>query len=168
MDIGGFWDMRRIATFGFSAFVVLALTSLSVSAQDRHAGYYYPKPAEVEVYEARSRILAEADRRRRVGFVVAVVNDMLQRPYAPPLSVFVKGEQAQKLIIVANVSGRLDTVYRVRAYLATLTASARATPIFAEYEVEDWFTFLDLAKMMGFEQITVSDGDAFAHQIVLK
>ncbi|MCG8510374.1 MAG: molybdopterin-guanine dinucleotide biosynthesis protein A [Rhodospirillales bacterium] len=162
--------MRPYAALGLPAlaiFVVFALAA-PASADDRHEGYYYPKPRQVEIYEARSRVLEESDRRRRVGFIVAVVNDMLRRPYPPPLSVFVKGGQAEKLIIVSNVDGRLNTVYRVRAYLATLTASARATPIFQEYEVEDWFTFLDLAKMLGFERITISDGDAFAHQILLK
>lgn len=162
--------MRRNAATGLSAIAIIAVCALAApaSADDRHEGYYYPKPAQVEVYEARSRVLEEADRRRRVGFIVAVVNDMLQRPYPPPLSVFVKGEDAEKLIVVSNVPGRLDTIYRARAYLATLTASARTTPIFREYEVEDWFTFLDLARMLGFELITVSDGDAFAHQIILK
>jgi hypothetical protein len=29
-------------------------------------------------------------------------------------------------------------------------------------------TFLDLAKMLGFKQITISDGDKFSHQVFLK
>jgi hypothetical protein len=65
------------------------------------------------------------------------------------------------------VEDRLGTIYRVRALLATLTASARMTPIFRENGVEDLLTFLDLLKMLGFKQITVSDGDKFAHQILL-
>ncbi|MCZ6607252.1 MAG: molybdopterin-guanine dinucleotide biosynthesis protein A, partial [Alphaproteobacteria bacterium] len=76
--------------------------------------------------------------------------------------------QAQKLIIVSNQAGRLDTIYRVRALLATLTSSARATPIFREYKVEDTFNFFDMVKMLGFELITVSDGDTFTHQVVIK
>ena len=80
----------------------------------------------------------------------------------------VKYSPEAKLIIVSNVEGRLDTIYRVRAYLATLTSSARVTPIFRELQVEDWFTFLDLAKLLGFERVTISDGRDFAHQIILK
>lgn len=135
---------------------------------DRHAGYYYPKPAEIEVYEARATTLPGADRRRRVGFVVTLVNAMMTKPFPPGAAFFAKGDDAEKLIIISNRTGQLDTIYRVRALLATLTSSARATPIFTEFNVEDVFTFLDLAVMLGFKQITVSDGDTFSHQILLK
>ena len=147
---------------------ITAIAPASAEDGDRHEGYYYPKPAEVEVYKARAKVLDEADRRHRIGFVVGVVNETLERPYPPPVAVFAKGTDAEKLIIVSNVEGRLDTIYRVRAYLATLTSSARTTPIFRENHVEDWFTFFDLAKMLGFEMITVSDGDEFAHQVLLE
>ena len=136
--------------------------------KDRHAGYYYPKPAAIEVYEARATTLPGADRRRRVGFVVALVNGMLAKPFPPGAAFFAKGEYAEKLIIVSNRKGQLDTIYRVRALLATLTSSARATPLFSDNNMEDYFTFLDLAMMLGFKQITVTDGDTFTHQILLK
>ncbi len=136
--------------------------------KDRHAGYYYPKPADIEVYEARATTLPGADRRRRVGFVVALVNAMQAKPFPPGAAFFAKGDDAEKLIIVSNRKGQLDTIYRVRALLATLTSSARATPIFSDNNMEDVFTFLDLAMMMGFKQVTVSDGEAFSHQILLK
>ena len=108
------------------------------------------------------------NRRRRVGFVVALVTGMLKKPFAPEFSVFVKGDKADKLIIVGNIDGRLDTIYRVRALLATLTSEARVTPIFQNYRAEDRFTFLDLAKMLGFKKITVGDGRDFSHQILIK
>ena len=135
---------------------------------DRHAGYYYPEPSSTHVYKARSRTLPDMDRRRRVGFVVAMVNQSLAMPYPPTYSVFAKGDDARKLIIVSNEPGRLNTVYRARALLATLTSVARNTPIFREFSVEDWFTFLDLAKMLGFKQVTVSDGESFTHQVIVK
>ena len=46
-----------------------------------------------------------------------------------------------------------------------LTAVARTTPLFKEERVEDYFTYLDLCKMLGFELLTVTDGKDFAHQI---
>ena len=136
--------------------------------KDRHAGYYYPKPAAIEVYQARAKTLPGADRRRRIGFVVTLVNAMMTKPFPPGAAFFAKGEDAEKLIIISNRTGQLDTIYRVRALLATLTSSARATPIFTDFNVEDIFTFLDLAVMLGFKQITVSDGDTFSHQILLE
>ncbi len=162
---------RRLITAGVTLFCAFALgCSLAVAQEktDRYVGYYYPKPAAIEVYRARARTLPEADRRRRIGFVIGVVKQMRQRPYPPEYAVFAKGGKAHKLIIVSNRAGRLNTIYRVRALLATLTSVARTTPIFREYNVEDYFTFLDLVKMLGFELVTVSDGDTFTHQIVLE
>jgi hypothetical protein len=135
------------------------------TGRDLHAGYYYPEPAQVETYKARSTILADATRGRRIDFVVALANTMLARPYAPTYSIFVKGDDAEKLIIVSNVPGQLNTVYRARALLATLTSVARTTPIFRSYRVEDLFNFFDLLKLMGFARVTVTDGDTFTHQV---
>ena len=100
--------------------------------------------------------------------MTAIAKQMSELPYAAPYAMFVKGDEADKLIIVANQDGTLTTVYRARALLATLTAFARLTPLFAEYAVEDIFTFFDLAKLLGFRQITVSDGRGFAHQVGIR
>jgi hypothetical protein len=160
------------AALALGAAAALGGAALSpASAQvprDRHAGYYYPPPVSIETYTARAKVMAETNRRRRIGFVINIIASMRQRPYPPLFDIFPKGTDAQKLIIVANQAGRLDTIYRVRALLATLTSIARTMPIFVKYQVETFFTFLDLLKMLGFTQITVSDGAAFAHQIKLK
>ncbi len=51
--------------------------------------------------------------------------------------------------------------------LANLTAQARLTPLLRENNVSDWFTFFDLCRVLGFEQITISDGKSWTHQIKL-
>lgn len=135
---------------------------------ERHAGYYYPPPETTETYIARATPLAGAVRRRRLGFVTALSAEMQGRPYPPDYVVFAKGAQSEKLIIVAVQQGRYDTIFRMRALLATLTAAARLTPLFQELEVDDVYTFFDLATMLGFRQITVSDGERFAHRIYLR
>lgn len=145
-----------------------AVRPAAAISDDRHAGYYYPEPSAIEEYNSRARRLPQATRRMRIGFIVGIVDQILKRPFPPPASVFVKGERAEKMIIVANTPGRLDTIYRIRAYLATLTSVARAMPLFTELQVEDKANFLDLLKLMGFSKLTVSDGDAFTHQIVIK
>jgi hypothetical protein len=58
-----------------------------------------------------------------------------------------------------------NTLYRMRALLATLTAVARVTPLFKQGAVQDYFTCFDLCKLLGFERITVTDGKDFAHRI---
>ena len=93
---------------------------------------------------------------------------MMSNPYPPPFAIFAKGDEAEKLIIVGLYFNSYNTLYRMRALLAILTASSRMTPFFNEVGVEDYFTFFDLAKLLGYTQITVSDGRDFAHRIDIK
>ncbi|HCH57125.1 MAG TPA: hypothetical protein DEV64_08545 [Rhodospirillaceae bacterium] len=62
----------------------------------------------------------------------------------------------------------LATPFRARAVLATLTLRVRAWSLFAELSVHNLFTFYDLAKLLGFKQITLSDGRNWSHRIKLK
>ena len=135
---------------------------------DRHAGYYYPPPQTRETYKAQAITLPDSDRKRRLGFVTAMTASMVAGNYPPPFAIFAKGDDAEKLIIVSVRAGAYDTIYRGRALLAMLTAIARTTPIFSEFGVEDVFTFFDLAKLLGFQKITISDGDKYAHQIFIE
>ncbi len=138
------------------------------SAADRHAGYYYPEPQTKETYKARSRALEEADRALRIGFVTGITQQLMRQPYPPTAAIFAKGAEAQKLIIVSLEDGRVDTLFRARAVFANLTAVSRGMPIMQELGVQDWFTFFDLARMLGFAQITISNGREFAHQVILE
>lgn len=148
--------------------VVVALVGAPAAAQDRHAGYYYPQPQSSETYYPRATPLPEASRDRRLGFVTGITQGQQNAPYPLTHVVFAKGVEAEKLIIVALQDGYFDTIYRARAYLAAMTASARTTPIFGDLQVETSYTFFDLAVLLGFEQITISDGKGFAHQIVFE
>jgi|TARA_B100002003_G_scaffold146842_1_gene135930 hypothetical protein len=136
-------------------------------AQDRHAGYYYPPIGSEEVYHARTPVMDNASREMRIGFVVAQTNRQQQRNYAPRFAIFAKGDEAEKLIILGLDGDSFDTLYRARAMLAQMTASARGSALFRNLAVEDLFTFFDLAKMLGFSKITVSDGKSYAHRINL-
>jgi len=138
------------------------------SGADRHAGYYYPPPDQIEIYKARTQVLPDASQLRRIGFVTAITHENLKRPYPPATVFYAKGEHSQKLIIVALKDGNLNTIYRVRAYLASLTAIARTTTAFQDIQAEGILTFFDLARMLGFDQITISDGRIFTHQVKIE
>ena len=154
--------------FGLGIVGAICATATGAQAGDRHAGYYYPEPATREVYEARSELLPEASRATRIGFVTGIAKQISERPFPPQAVMFAKGTEAEKLIIVALVDGRIDTLYRARAVLANMTAAARLLPAFHEMGVQDWFTFLDLVHMLGFKQITISNGRDFAHQLMIE
>ena len=157
---------KRVALFGLALVVLCAFGA--AQAEERHAGYYYPPPKTQETYVARAKTLEDSDRKRRLGFVTALTAQMLANPYPPPFAIFAKGDDAEKLIIVGLYENSYNTIYRMRGLLAMLTATSRMTPFFNEMGVEDYFTFFDLAKLLGFTQITVSDGRDFAHRIDIK
>ena len=150
------------------AIMLWVLSATPSDSADRHAGYYYPTPGAVETYKARTIPTADADRKMRLGFIVGITRNTLSMPYAPRFVIFAKGEEAEKMIIVALEDDYIDTLYRARALLAQLTAIARTTPLLQELGLADFLTFFDLVKLLGFSQITISDGDRFAHQIMLK
>ena len=141
------------------------LLPVAASAQDRHAGYYYPETGSEETYKARARTLPDSDRDRRLGFIVGFTGEMARDPAPLRFAVFAKGAEAEKLIIVALDDGIFATLFRARAVLATLTSRVRASPLFAELGVQSLFTFYDLAKLIGFKQITISDGRTWSHRV---
>lgn len=138
-----------------------------VGGGDHHAGYYYPAPDSRETYVGHARPLAEADRRIRVGFVVGLEQEIAKHGYPVPYALFAKGSDAQKMIMVALMDGPLDTLYRARGALANLTAEARLLPILKQNGVEDSFNFYDLLILLGYRQITITDGKTWAHQVKL-
>ena len=154
-----------LRTWILPALLVLALQPAVALAEDKHEGYYYPQVTSSETYVARAKVLPQADRNMRIGFVVAQTLGQKDLGYAPRLAIFAKGAQAEKLIVVGLDDTSLATLYRARAVLAQLTAIARSTELFRNLAVEDYFTFFDLARMLGFELITITDGRSYAHQI---
>ena len=165
---------RWMAALAFWA-AMLAAPALAQDADggegnidDKHTGFYYPEPQVVESYGPRTETLPEANRGLRIGFVTGLTNAQLSKPVRPGIAIFAKGSEAQKLIVVALEEGYIDTLYRTRAFFAMMTAVARTLPIFEQHGVEEWFTFYDLCKMLGFELITFTNGKDFAYQVELK
>ena len=147
---------------------IAAFAATAAFADDRHEGYYYPEISSTEVYLSRAAKLDDSNRSRRIGFVIGLTKFIYEQPYPPQFAIFAKGDEAEKLIVVATGDGQFNTIYRARALFASLTALARMSPLFREFAVEEYFTFFDLAKLLGFTQITVSDGDTFAHRIEIR
>lgn len=160
--------MKRI----LAAVAVVALTmaaGLPAYAQDKHDGYYYPPVGDsVETYEARAKVLPDATRAARVAFVTDLTRKQFAGPYPAQYAIYAKGEDAEKMIIVALEDDIFRTLFRARAVLAQMTAQARSTEFFKANSVDDYFTFFDLLRLMGFEQLTISDGQTWSHRIELK
>ena len=137
------------------------------AAQDRHDLYFHPTPKFEETYNARSWVLLGSDRDRRLGFVAGLTRELFDDPAPQRYAIFAKGSDVEKLIIVALDDEVFSTMFRARAVLTTLTSRVRALPLFAELGVQSLFTCYDLAKLLVFKQITVSDGRNWSHRINL-
>jgi len=148
-------------------FLVLFASTPALADDTRHEGYYYPTPQTEERYRPRVGTVLEADRRTRIAFTTGLTSQMLAAPSPPRFAIFAKGGEARKLIIVALSDGNFNTLYRIRALLAMLTAYARSSPAFAQHPNPESLTFLDLIALIGFEQVVVSDGRELAHRIIL-
>jgi hypothetical protein len=142
--------------------------AVSNGAESRHEGYYYPKITSREIYKARTKVLAKMNRHERLLFVAATTQQQGSASYAPRYVVFAKGDEAEKLIIVGLDDQTLGTIYRSRALLAALSSLARLTPLLRDADLEDTLTFYDLAKLLGFAQITISDGRSRSHRVILQ
>lgn len=136
--------------------------------ESRQEGYYYPKLTSREVYKARAQTMPGVDRRSRLLFLSDMAKEQSTAPYQPTFVLFAKGDDAEKLILIGMQDGGINTLYRARAVLAGLSSMARLTPFFKETKVEDVLTFLDLMKLLGFTQLTLSDGHSFSHRITIQ
>ncbi len=145
--------------------------ALEIAGEDEegnlHEGYYYPKPQTIEHYTARVVALPDSDKIRRQGFVIGMARQLVSAQYAPDYAIFAKGNDSQKLIIVGLHDGALDTIYRARALFASMTLIARSTPFFQKNAQAEETTFFDLLKLLGFKQVTITDGKEFCHQVII-
>ncbi|MEO1471577.1 MAG: hypothetical protein AAFV86_21275 [Pseudomonadota bacterium] len=152
--------------------LVLTLTlalGIAAPAAAQQEGYYYPPVTSEEVFERRIAPPQDAANRAvRVAFTVEVTKAQLAAPETPRFAVFAKGTDAQHMIIVALDDEIFRTLHRARAVLAQLTANARGTPFFQKNGIQTVATWFDMAKLLGFRDIVISDGVAWSHKIVLK
>ena len=138
------------------------------AGEDRYIGYYYPKPTATETFETSMQTIAGAERAQRVQFVTVVSQGTIQSAYRVPYAVFAKGEKADRLIIVGLQQGELNTIYRMRALLANMTTMSRLSPFFQERTVAEDATFFDLLKLLGFRELTITDGEKTTLQVTIK
>lgn len=162
-------SLRLFAPLLFSALFLLGLSVIGVEAKDdRYIGYYYPEPQSEESYQAPLPAMNGVSRFSRVGFVTQLDQLQKKRPYAPDYHMYAKGGGAQKLIIVAVAEGRYNTLYQLRGLLASMTSDARTSPLFQKLGHIEQLNFLDLLKMAGFTELTITNGSDVAHRIILE
>ncbi|WP_209001026.1 hypothetical protein [Stappia sp. BW2] len=160
--------MKRVQTVVPAMALWLVVTTLAAAAFDAHAGYYYPEAQTQEVYISDLALAEDTGKRSRAAFVSGLASQNSKLGYPPGYHLFAKGTELEKLIVVATGDGRYDTLFRLRALLASLTSMARTTDLFAQSNQPQDLNFLDLCKLIGFTQVTVSNGKDVTHQIKVR
>ena len=155
--------MRNILTF-----LLVLLVVGNAWADDTREGYYYPQVSSAERFKREIGPVPPATRSVRTAFVTEITRAQLAAPESPRFVIFAKGEQAEHMIIVALDDEIFRTIFRARALLAQLTANARGSAFFRQSELRHFATWFDLAKILGFRDIVISDGVTWSHRIELR
>ncbi|MFK7944233.1 MAG: hypothetical protein AB8B85_15155 [Paracoccaceae bacterium] len=154
----------------FAAIAVLfagLLSAVPAHADDSRVGYYYPAITSEEEFRRSFPEPPPADRGVRVNFVTEITKAQLDAPESPRFAVFAKGQGAEHMVIIALDDEIFRTLYRARAQLAQLTSNARSTDFFIQNNIQFHATWFDLAKLLGFDDIVISDGVTWSHKIHL-
>jgi hypothetical protein len=146
---------------------ILAVTSAGDALAAGKDSYYYPPVTSEELFSRKIIDNQQPGRAVRVGLMTQITKSQLAAPESPRFVVFAKGSKAQNMIIVALDDDVFKTLYRARAVLAQLTSSARGSEFFAN-NIQDYATWFDLANMLGFEDLVISDGETWSHRVVFE
>ncbi len=145
--------------------IILTVFPLAAFAEDRREGYYYPPITSEEVFDRKIAGVPKAVGAVRTAFITEITQGQLRSPTKPRIAIFGKGGETQHLIIVALDDEVFGTLFRARGVMAQLTAHARTTPFFKKNGIQFAATWFDLAKILGFEDIVLTDGKSWAHRI---
>lgn len=147
---------------------LIAVLPLSANA-DKRENYYYPPINSEEVFKRKiTDNPPDANRGVRIGFMTQMTKAQLAAPETPRFAIFAKGGEAESMIIIALDDEVFRTIFRARGVLAQLTANARGTDFFINNGIAAHATWFDLSKLLGFKDIVISDGNLWAHRIVLE
>ncbi|MEM9044509.1 MAG: hypothetical protein AAGC81_07420 [Pseudomonadota bacterium] len=150
-----------------AASLLLSLSLIgTASLADTRAGYYYPDITTNEEFQIRlGEDAASSSNDTRIEFITDMASRQRERNYPPRITIFTKGHDARRLIIVAMDNEVFETLYRARAMLAELTSEARSTPLLRDRNMQTLVTFFDVLTMLGFKEVTLSDGKTWTHRI---
>jgi hypothetical protein len=154
-----------------AAIIAVSLAAASLGGAPWAAGkesYYYPPVDSEEVFARDLAVAPPAGRAVRVGFTTQITKSQLAAPESPRFVIFAKGDEAQHMIIIALDDQVFKTIYRARAVLAQLTSNARGIDFFIQSNIQDHATWFDLAKLLGFDDMVISDGATWSHRVIFE
>lgn len=131
-------------------------------------GMYYPQVSSVETPDIRFGSMAGVGPRER-QFFVDQVNLAASTPGRSfPIVAQAVGEDRETLVFVHLDTESPMTPYLARGILARMTSITRSAPAITEMGLSSEFDVYNMAAMLGFSRVLVTDGRDFAHQADLR
>ncbi len=147
-----------------------ATPALSASAinETTGAGKYYPQVSSVETPDIRFGKMAGIGPQER-QFFIDQVNLAASTPGRTfPIVAQAVGENRETLVFVYLDADDTMTPYLALGILARLTSVTRFAPAIAEMGLSSEFDIYNMAAVLGFARIIVTDGRDFAHEASLR
>lgn len=163
--LGALGACQTVSTAGHAD--TSALSSATVDEKTGE-GVYFPAITSTETPTVRFPKLAGVGPQQR-----SVVVDQLNVAVATnggvfPIVVQAVGEDRATLALTYMHTDSAMTPYIARAILARLTSLVRFLPAVTELGVSSEIDVYNMASVLGFDQIIVSDGRGFAHSANLR
>jgi hypothetical protein len=136
---------------------------------DKQAGasVFFPPPTSTEMRKPRFELNVDPDPARR-QFFADQMNLATSTPSRPlPIIVQAVGPDQRTLVFTMLEANSEPTPYLARAFLARITSLVRVAPALAEMGISQDFDVYDMAGVLGFTSIVVTDAKKFAHEVRL-
>ena len=118
-------------------------------------GYYYPQITSFEDFDRVLLQTPDPAKDVRIGFVNSINKASIESRITPQFVFFAKGDDAQKLYLIAVNDEVFKTIYRARAVLARTTSILRGGNFLASQNLQNVGTFFDLLQIMHFKTLVI-------------
>jgi len=166
-------QIRSLAAFGVLS-VLMASTHLQAAAQSSTvsdeidtltgAGVYFPPVSSTDTPEIRFEFMEEIGPQQRQAFVDQLNLATAGGERVLPIVIQAVGEDRSTLVIMNIETEAFFTPYIARALLARLTSLTRFLPAVSEMGLSPEFDIYNMASVLGFDRIVVTDGREFSHE----
>lgn len=135
--------------------------------ESAEAGVYFSPPSSTESRKTQFRLSVDPGPVRRQYFTDQI--NLVASTPSRELPVIAQAVGAERRVLVLTMvgAGSAPTPYLARAILARATSVIRSAPILAEMGISQDFDIYNVAVVLGFERIVVSDARAFTHEVHL-
>lgn len=139
------------------------VTSAS-AAEDAQTGEgrFFPNVTETEVRPVRFSAMADTGPSQRQYFTDRINMETSGRGLTAPIVVQCAGKEQDVLVVMVSGFQEPLTPYISRGLLARMTSIIRFAPTLAEMGLSEELDIYDVAAVLGFKQIVVTDGRDFA------